>query len=156
MPKQGDIREDGFIFKSKYTDKKGIIRDQWLSPKAWENWKSKRNECTRLNYHANIEKEHERSRQYRLTNQHISNARAAKRRAAKRSAKVFWLSKEHIQEIKLMYLIAKIKSSLGNIKYEVDHIEPLQGKDVCGLHVPWNLQIIPMRDNRSKGIKRGL
>lgn len=156
MLKQGDIREDGFIFKSKYKDKKGVIREQWLSPKAWGNWKSKRNECTRLIYHANIEKEHERARQYRLNNQHISNARAAKRRAAKRSAKVSWLNEDQIQEIKLIYLIAKIKSILDNTPYEVDHIEPLQGKDVCGLHVPWNLQIIPMQNNRSKGIKRGL
>jgi hypothetical protein len=156
MFKQGDIRDDGFIFKSKYKDKKGVVRDQWLSPEAWNNWKNKRNECSRINYHANIDKERERGRQYRSNNQHITNARAAKRRAAKRCAKVNWLSEDQIQEIRMIYLIAKIKSVLDNIQYEVDHIEPIQGKDVCGLHVPWNLQIIPMQENRSKGIKRGL
>jgi hypothetical protein len=28
---------------------------------------------------------------------------------------------------------------------------PLQGKIVSGLHVPWNLQVIPSLDNKKKG-----
>ena len=73
-------------------------------------------------------------------------ARTRKYALSKRNAVPRWLSVEQLKEITLLYE----NCPKG---YEVDHIIPLQGKNVKGLHVPWNLQYLTREDNRKKGNK---
>lgn len=61
-----------------------------------------------------------------------------------------WADKEKINKI---YKEAKELTKTTGIIYEVDHIIPLQGKNVCGLHTENNLQIITRSKNRKKSNK---
>lgn len=56
----------------------------------------------------------------------------------------------NLNKIKEIYLQAQIKSKETGILYHVDHIIPLKGKEVCGLHVEKNLRVIRAVDNIRK------
>ena len=55
-----------------------------------------------------------------------------------------------LEEIKLIYLEAREKTLETGIQHHVDHIIPLQNKNVCGLHCKDNLQIISAKENAEK------
>jgi len=88
---------------------------------------------------------------YARANPGKMNARTAKRMAAKLQATPMWLTKQQIEEIEAFYVEAARLTKETRIKHHVDHIIPLQGKNVTGLHVPWNLQILTASQNASKG-----
>jgi hypothetical protein len=71
----------------------------------------------------------------------------AVRRAGLALACPKWVSKKDLLAI---YKKCRELSRTCKIKYHVDHIVPLKGKIVCGLHVPWNLQIILASENLKK------
>lgn len=100
----------------------------------------------------NPHKEKEYSKKYRDTEKGKVSGRyrAAKRRAAKLNATPEWANKEAIKKI---YQDCNDIQWLSEEFLEVDHIVPLQGKDVCGLHIATNLQILTRTENREKSNK---
>jgi hypothetical protein len=60
-----------------------------------------------------------------------------------------WLNDGHLLEIQSIYLYSRSLNQIG-FNFHVDHMVPLRGESVSGLHVPWNLQVIPAIDNIRK------
>ena len=82
-----------------------------------------------------------------------AKAAAAQRRSSVRRATPQWLSASDRANIAGFYeMSARVSACLG-IKHHVDHVYPLRGKESCGLHVPWNLRVIPAALNLRKGNK---
>ncbi len=49
------------------------------------------------------------------------------------------------------YDLAKLRNKVTGISWHVDHVIPLCGKNICGLHVWNNLRVIPASENLRKG-----
>lgn len=93
------------------------------------------------------------SREYRIANPDKHRQRVYKRNAAILRATPKWLTKEQRSEMKLWHLLRKDLQWLSEELLTVDHIIPIGGKAACGLHVPWNLQILPKSINCSKSTR---
>lgn len=105
----------------------------------------------RLYYKKNSKKLNEQKRRYEKENKDKVNALASKRYARKVNASPKWITKEQEIEIRSFYEEARLKTVETGIKHEVDHIIPIKGKNVTGLHVPWNLRVITKSENCRKG-----
>jgi hypothetical protein len=80
---------------------------------------------------------------------------SANRRARKLQAAPAWAKARTNATLKQLYAEGHAKLESEGLHYHVDHIVPLTGKRdgeqvVCGLHVWYNLQLIPGADNCSK------
>jgi hypothetical protein len=99
----------------------------------------------------NREKDYANKRKYVQNNKPKYAHYQSVRRARKLEATPIWLTSLDLHNIETEYKLAAWCSEVMGEAYEVDHIVPLQGKQVCGLHVPWNLRVISGKDNKMKG-----
>jgi hypothetical protein len=94
----------------------------------------------------NPEAVRESKRKWSQANPEKVLARVRAYQASKLNATPKWLTKKERREITQFY----VNCPEG---YEVDHIIPLRGKEVCGFHVLSNLQYLPISENRRKSNK---
>lgn len=137
--KQGDIREDGYIFWSygkKIMKKTSYFIEFWRTLEGYQN---------------SINNNKVRVKKFAINNPNKMAEKAMRYHAEKLNRTPPWLTKEHFKQMHEIYALAKIKEEFTGEKHHVDHIEPLRGKDRCGLHVPWNLQVLTAEENIKKG-----
>ena len=104
-------------------------------------------------YQENKEVYKANARRWRESNPGKRSAIARKYEVSKLGATPSWLTEDDHKWIEWHYKHAKKMEEVTGVKHHVDHIHPLQGEDVCGLHVPWNLQVIPAEENLKKSNK---
>lgn len=105
-----------------------------------------KNKNNKKTYDAEYKKLHPRDR----TNERQYAHTKAKRRAAKLLRTPSWLTKDDLFMMKEAYHLAKLRTKIFGFEWHVDHIIPLQGRLVSGLHVPTNLQVISKHENLQK------
>lgn len=117
------------------------------------NYHNNRDKCLKKMaefYQANKIQKQEYGRKHYLNNKVQYLVNATSRKAHVKLATPLWLSVEDKWMIKEAYTLAALRTKLTGIVWEVDHVIPLRGKKVCGLHIITNLQVIPRKENNAK------
>jgi 5-methylcytosine-specific restriction endonuclease McrA len=91
--------------------------------------------------------------EYKDRNVDIVRADTSVRKRRHREATPTWLTKDERLKMRELYVQARKLTSITGERYVVDHIIPLRGEEVCGLHVPWNLKVITQEENLRKSNK---
>lgn len=119
--------------------------------KAWaENNRERLREIRRKWESRNPEKARAASAAWASKNRARLLAYNRTRAASLLNATPEWLTKDDREAIVSIYETRARTTTETGILYHVDHIVPLRGETVCGLHVPWNLQVIPATENVRK------
>lgn len=117
--------------------------------------KAKKATSDAKSYKKNKNKRVKKAKQYQQQNLEVYRNINARRRALKLQAVPKWLTSSQKQEIKQFYTDAAYLTQYTQTEIQVDHIIPLNSKIVCGLHVPWNLQLLTKEENCKKSNKFG-
>ena len=103
------------------------------------------------NLDARREYDREQSKRHYQENKDMYLEKGARRRSRKLQATPPWLDDAHKKRLRSIYRACQNVTDKSGKKHHVDHIIPLKGENVCGLHVWWNLRIIPAEMNLAKG-----
>lgn len=87
---------------------------------------------------------------YRKANSAYYRLKGSEYRVRKLQATPTWITEEERLLISEVYSLAKSRTEESGFAWAVDHIVPLKGRLVCGLHVLSNLRVIPASTNFHK------
>lgn len=142
---------DGLAYRCADCVRAALTKWRAENPGAHKAWyaanRKRRGEDWQRWYASNREKRAASYKAWQKKNPHVKNAIIAKRNAAKKHATPAWADLDAIREF---YKEAARLTKVTGIRHEVDHIIPLQGETVCGLHVENNLQILTRSQNARK------
>lgn len=99
---------------------------------------------------ANMHKVKAATAAWQKANRHMVTAATARYRAAKMQQTPNWLTASEKASITRCYELACVYTDLFGVKVHVDHVIPLRGVTVRGLHVPWNLRVMIAVENMQK------
>ena len=99
------------------------------------------------------EEKHYHRKKHKAANPDLYRELVNVRRRRFRDATPKWLTAEDKMAIRMHYRLAIELSRRLGTPHAVDHIVPLQGENVCGLHVPWNMEVITQEKNLKKSNK---
>jgi hypothetical protein len=91
--------------------------------------------------------------EYKDRNVDVVRADTSVRKRRHREATPRWLTPAERLQMRDLYVQARKLTELTRERYVVDHIVPLRGESVCGMHVPWNLRVITQDENLKKSNK---
>jgi 5-methylcytosine-specific restriction endonuclease McrA len=91
-----------------------------------------------------------RARQLQISKQPFLKAKISVYNKQRLDRVPLWLNQNHIDIIDMFYQARDHMNTIGPTKFHIDHIVPLKGEIVSGLHVPWNLQILSEEENLAK------
>lgn len=103
-------------------------------------------------------KERKQQAEYRKLNKPLIDAlkrtSTIKRRNAQTQATPAWVDVEFERFVfSEAFALAALRKNMFGFSWHVDHVVPLNGKNVSGLHVSNNVQVIPAYDNLRKSNK---
>lgn len=127
------------------------LRNREAAIQYTSDWRKKNPEYRKLVEYVSRKDTHTiKAREYRKRNPQKINALSRKYQCARIQRTPVWLTPDDFWLIEEAYDLALLRSKVTGILWEVDHIIPLRGKQVSGLHTPYNLQVIPKKANAAK------
>lgn len=103
-------------------------------------------------YEKNPEKYRAYAKKYRDNNKEKRCAYESLRKNRRTNATPHWLNSQDKKWLDAIYAESKALKEQYGVDCTVDHIVPINGKNVCGLHVPWNLRLMDRSANSAKRI----